>query len=215
MATFLSSLLRKIKGRIDHLVLYEAKGQQRLRSLSATPLPVASPAQRLQRCRLRAVVAFYRANRSEILRHIWKVEAEEQVMSGYNLFLSTNIQAFNESHRIEDYGKLQICMGKLEIPPNLHVEDYHDGKIRIRWRTIFPEDSQRNQDRLWAAWLSDDGSFSLNVLPFAGYYRKDEKAILEIPEAGSANIHLYIYFSDNQQNSFSKSKYFYLSDKNE
>ena len=119
MASVISLLFNKIKGRINNFVFYQVKGQQRIRSCGYKRSSPPTPAQQLQRCRMRAIVSFYRANRETLLTKIWKAEASDKPESGYNLFISANITVFNQEFRISDYSILCISKGKLNLPPCL------------------------------------------------------------------------------------------------
>lgn len=210
MASVISLLFNKIKGRINNFVFYQVKGQQRIRSCGYKRSSPPTPAQQLQRCRMRAIVSFYQANRETLLTKIWKAEASDKPESGYNLFISANITVFNQEFRISDYSILCISKGKLNLPPCLTLHDYTEGKVTIYWQNDLPGDTSRNQDYLQAAWLKSDGSFTLHFIPDKTYTRDCCKAVLDIPEAGRQSIHLYVLFSDQSGRNFSSARYFYL-----
>ena len=65
-------------------------------------------------------------------------------------------------------------------------------------------------DRLHAVWLDGKGNFSLHVLAMPEISRRDKEAVLPLPEAGSEELHLYIYFSNKEETQFSPDRYFYL-----
>ena len=171
MASVISLLFNKIKGRINNFVFYQVKGQQRIRSCGYKRSSPPTPAQQLQRCRMRAIVSFYRANRETLLTKIWKAEASDKPESGYNLFISANITVFNQEFRISDYSILCISKGKLNLPPCLTLHDYTEGKVTIYWQNDLPGDTSRNQDYLQAAWLKSEGSFTLHFIPDKTYTR--------------------------------------------
>lgn len=213
MATFCSNFFRKIKGKIDNLVLYEVKGQQRMRKHKDKPLPPGSCTQNLQRCRMRAAVALYRANRDTEIPYIWKLAVKEMVMSGYNLFIKTNIAAFDQNHRIIDYNMLHFSCGRLELPIHLEITGYGDGCVIVGWKNTFPMCSARVNDCLHAVWLKNNGGFSLQTVPTSCISRAEEKAILLVEGAGTEDLHLYLYFSNQDKSSFSPNKYFFLRSK--
>lgn len=210
MAVIFSTFFKKLKGKIDHLILYESRGQMRLRSSGNPVISPRSPEQQLQQKRLRAAVAFYRANRNTRFVQIWRIAAQNKVMSGYNYFLHSNIAVFNEDHRISDYSMLQISCGSLELPPCLKVADYWRGHLQLTWQNSLPESSSHMYDRLYLFWLNERGSFSLQAPKLPIILRKDEEATLSLPEAGEENMHLYFYFSNQQETCFSPAKYIYL-----
>lgn len=210
MAIIFSPLFHKMKGKIGNLILYGVKGQNRVRS---TPVNVSiswSSAQELQQNRFRTAVFFYRANQDTLLPKIWRIAARNMIMSGYNLFISENMQVFNVKHAIEDYSMLHISKGTLEFPQSLQIAAYGKGKIRLTWKNLLPATSNSMADRLHAVWLDNEGNFSLHVLCTPEVFRRDEQTILPLPEAGSKALHLYVYFSDSKENQFSPDRYFYL-----
>lgn len=213
MAVFHSNFFKKIKGRIDDLIFYEAKGQQRIRRYKAKKPQPASCTQNLQRCRMRAAVALYRANRDTEIPNIWKLAVKEMVMSGYNLFIKTNIAAFDQNHRIIDYNMLHFSCGRLELPIHLEITGYRDGCVIVGWKNTFPMCSARVNDCLHAVWLKNNGGFSLQTVPTSCISRAEEKAILPVEGAGTEDLHLYLYFSNQAKNSFSPNKYFFLRSK--
>ena len=210
MAIIIFSLLQKLKGKIGNLIFYQARGQNRMRSQNQIKRVPKTATQILQQNRIRASVSFYRANQNDGLSHIWRQEAKDKVMSGYNLFLSKNLAAFDQEHRIRDYGMLHISCGKLELPAHLQVTSYESGYIHLNWDNIIPEDSARNQDFLHAKWMNAKGNFSLQKVTIKNIRRKDKEAHLAVPEAGKEEIHLYLYFSDEEGDQFSPDKYFHL-----
>ena len=128
MAIVFSSFFNKLKGKIGNLIVYEARGQVRMRANSMSNTIPQTPAQQLQQARLRTAVAFYRANNESTLPHIWRAAARDKIMSGYNLFLRCNMSVFDTSFRINDYSQLQISRGRLEFPQSLRLENYGYGK---------------------------------------------------------------------------------------
>lgn len=210
MAIIFSTLFHKMKGKIGHLILYNVKGQIRTRTNSGKISVPWSPAQELQQNRLRSAVFFYRANQATLLPKIWRIAARNMVMSGYNLFLRENMPVFNAGHRIGDYSMLHISNGTLEFPQVLQVSDYENGKIRLTWKNLLPRTSGSMSDRLHAVWLDGNGNFSLHLLSIPEVPRWEEEAVLFLPEAGSKDLHLYVYFSNQEETQFSPDRYFYL-----
>lgn len=210
MAIVFSSFFKKLKGKIGNFVLYETCGQVRMRGNGMTEVYPRTPAQQLQQARLRTAVAFYRANAETSLPHIWRTAAHDKVMSGYNLFLRCNMSVFDDAYHINDYSHLHMSRGRLEFPQSLQLVKYGKGKIYLKWKNVLPPTSLRMSDRLHTVWLDGKGDFSLHVLAMSEISRRDEEAVLPLPEAGSEELHLYIYFSNKEETQFSPDKYFYL-----
>lgn len=210
MAIVFSSLFKKLKGKIDNLVFYESRGQTRLRSQTANDTTPSTPAQLLQQGRLRTAVSFYRANAGSALPHIWRTAAKGKVMSGYNLFLRENMAVFDADFRISDYAQLHVSRGQLEFPQSLRLSSYGEGEACVEWRNVLPPTSLHMSDLLHAFWLADDGTFTLRT-PVMSPARRDAcRATLPLPDAGRRGMHLYLYFSDQEEKRFSPDRYFHL-----
>lgn len=210
MAIIFSSAFQALRGKIGNFIFYHAKGQLRMRSYGKSGTSPWTPGQKLQQNRLRTVVFFYRANQNTLLPKIWRMAARDMVMSGYNLFIRENMPVFNAGHAIGDYSLLHISQGSLEFPQALQVASYGDGKICLTWKNPLPKNSGSMSDRLHAVWLDGKGNFSLHVLSMPEVTRREEEAVLPLPEAGSEELHLYIYFSNKEETQFSPDRYFYL-----
>lgn len=210
MAIVFSSFFKKLKGKIGNLVLYETRGQIRLRGNGMSEAIPKTPAQQLQQARLRTAVAFYRANAETPISRIWRAAARDKVMSGYNLFLRCNMAVFDDEYHINDYSQLHVSRGRLEFPQSLQLVKYGKGKIHLKWKNILPPTSLHMSDRLHAVWLDGKGDLSLRVLSMPEVSRREGQAVLPLPEAGRQNLHLYVYFSDSEETQFSPDKYFYL-----
>lgn len=210
MAIIFSSALQHLKGKIGNFVFYHAKGQLRMRSYVRPDSVRWTPEQKLQQNRLRTVVFFYRANQHTLLPKIWRMAARDMVMSGYNLFIRENMPVFNAGHVIGDYSMLHISMGTLAPPYALQIAGYGKGEIRLTWSNPLPKTSGSMSDRLHAFWLDGTGDFSLHALAVPEACRRDGQAVLSLPEAGRQDLHLYVYFSNEEETLFSSDRYFYL-----
>lgn len=210
MATIFSPFFENLRGKVGNLILYKARGQVRMRGNQEAMSIPWSKTQQLQQSRLRAAVAFYRANADTALPHIWREAARGKVMSGYNLFLQENMAVFDGEFRIGDYAGLHVSHGWLEFPQGLRVADYGDGKVRVEWRNLLPPTSLHMADRLHALWLPDDGTFSLREPALPLLTREAGAAVLPLAEAGHRGLHLYLYFSDKEEKRFSPDRHFYL-----
>lgn len=210
MAIIFSSALQHLKGKIGNFIFYHVKGQVRMRSYEKPNSICWTSEQKLQQNRLRTAVFFYRSNHATVLPKIWRIAAQDMIMSGYNLFLQENMPAFNAAHAIGDYSLLHISKGRLELPQSLQVVGYGSGKIRLTWNNLLPKTSGSMSDRLHVVWLDGKGNFSLHVLSIPDISRRDEQAVVPLPEAGRQDLHLYVYFSDKEEKQFSPDRYFYL-----
>lgn len=210
MAIILSKLATGLKGKIGNFVFYQVGDQLRMRGYGKPQRTDWSPSQQLQQKRLSTAVAFYRANDATPLPQIWREAASKMTCSGYNLFMKANMAAFSADHRILDYSLLHVSEGTLEAPPALRVTAYGEGEVHVAWANLLPATEECMSDRLHALWLATDGTFTLHAAALPVVRRGEGKTVLPIAEAGRKEMHLYLYFSDEEEKRFSKDRYFHL-----
>lgn len=205
-----SPFFTEMTGRYGNFIFYRVKNQIRMRHCPDKVKNVNSEAQQLQRGRMRAAIAFYRTNQDTLLSVVWKELARCMIMSGYNLFIKKDISVFDQKSRIADYEALRVSDGYLELPLELSVSVLTEKQIEIRWKKPLTEKSLRDNDRLWVAWLPDNGSFALRMTDSSVFCRQDLSAVVQIPELSYQNLHIYCFFADKDRKRFSPSSYFYL-----
>ena len=210
MALLSSKILNGLKGKIEKLVFYCARGQQRVRALAELGPRPRSQAMELQSCRLRACIAFYRANLLTELPRIWKCAAEGMVATGYNLFLGNNMRVFDRQHRITDYAALKVTTGSLELPTGWSTQPLTPRSVRIAWHNVLPEDASHRQDALMGFWLPDDGSFQLLPADFPGITRQKEEMTVTLPLGDVTGWHLYLFLTNADRCKYSDCQYFYF-----
>ncbi len=132
MAVVKPSVLGTPSGRLGNIVVYEVKGQVRMRLLPADYKDPKSPAQVAQRGRVKGVAALYRSLQFP-LRDFWKKLAEGTMLNGYNLFLKANIANVAGDGNVADWKKVVLCDGTLRLPEGVKVEEREGGEVVVEW----------------------------------------------------------------------------------
>lgn len=210
MAIIKSKFWKALSGKVGELVFCYLKGRQYLRQLPRNNRQEPHPSQLLQMNRMRACVSFYHANRDTPIPDIWKLVAREVISTGYNLFVKANIRLFDMDHRIGDYSRLQLTCGVLEMPYEWSIRRVAPDRIRVTWQNCQPVHEERQEDRLQAFWLKDNGSFEIEIFPLPAIRRSEEQALIPLPADRQTDWHLYLYFANGEQTAFSSNKYFFI-----
>lgn len=210
MAIIKSKFWRALSGKIGELVFCYIKGRQYLRQRPRRGNQETQPAQLLQMNRMRACVSFYHANMDTPIPDIWKLVAREVISTGYNLFVKANIRLFDMEHRIGDYSRLQLTCGVLEMPYEWSIRRVDPDHVQLKWCSSQQLTEERQNDRLQAFWLRDNGSFDIEIFPLPDIRRGAQEAVLPLPADHETDWHLYLYFANKEKSAFSGNKYFFI-----
>lgn len=114
MARISSDPSGAISGMVGPVVYFHVKGKQYAR---AAPKPRQkdswSEGQVAYRQKVANTAGFWRQLEKNPVRETWKLAAEN--MSGYNLFLKTNLPAFRDNGTQMDLAWVHLTVGKLPI----------------------------------------------------------------------------------------------------
>lgn len=134
----------------------------------------------------------------------WRLAAEN--MSGYNLFLKTNLPAFKGDETQMDLERVHLSFGTLPLP--LHLKAVAVEGDPTRWNVSWKDDSgiglSQKSDELMVV-FAHDGKFSNPVA--TGAKRNNESSFVQLP-AGMANLQgLYLYFASADQTLYSTDQF--------
>lgn len=131
MAIIKQGILGGIQNKIGNIVGTSWKGIAVIKSL---PVSVANPRtapQVLQRDRFRFCIAFAVSILAEVIKPLWDRFAQRQ--SGYNAFVSSNINYFDDSGLISP-SQLEISRGKMGATQiDTAIANGTSGNITITW----------------------------------------------------------------------------------
>ncbi len=196
MGKISQGILDGISGKVGNVVGASWKGIDYIR---IKPDHIANPnteAQANHRAKFKEVTALAKKIMSPIIRPIWNRSAVK--MTGYNLFVQKNIDAFGIDGEIEDFSKLSLSSGSLDLPDGISVmaDDEVESGIKIRWDNLLVQGD--NDDKLMLAVVNDFDSniFLLLDLP---YTRAEGSADVVLPFDARTDVHIYVFFGNTSK----------------
>lgn len=209
MAIIENELLRKLRGRIGDLIIYQSKGKTCVRRM---PEQVTlNPVMLEQQERYAGVAVLYQALKAVGLHEIWRRAVEEEAMSGYNWFVKCNCPAFTKEGCVGDFGKVFLSCGNLPLPDGLRLVDGEEGAWVLEWEdgAFYPGAS--GDDRLVVALMRDGGSLGVKVLEGEDWLRAQCRVVIRLPTGWEAYHHLFCFFQSATGDRFSWSRYFLIT----
>ena len=142
--------LGKISGRVGNMIVYEVKGQTRMRSEPLDIKNPRTPKQVAHRNKVRGISDLFNSTDMRLLGTFDRATADS-LMNGYNLFLKRNLKALNAEGQVGDPAKLCLAAGVLPLPSSLSVETEEDGTVRFAWGELCNPDWNNSWDKLQVA----------------------------------------------------------------
>ena len=201
MARIKSDPSGAISGIVGPVVFYHMKGKQYARSaIKERTKDSWSPEQGLYRQKVSKTGAFWRQLANNPVRQSWNLAAEG--MSGYNLFLKTNLPAFAGDGMQMDPERLHLSFGTLPLPLQLKAVKVEGEPAK--WNVTWKDDSgiglSQARDELMVIFAYEE-SFSKPVA--TGAKRNQATAVVQVP-AGTAKLQgMYLFFASADQKLFS------------
>jgi hypothetical protein len=181
-----------ISGMVGPAVFYTVKGKQYVRAaIKEREKDSWSPGQVTYRQKVSKAAAFWGTLASNPARESWKLAADG--MSGYNLFLKTNLPAFKGDGSQMDLSWLHLSAGKLPLPHQLKAEaaEGDPTKWNISWQDDSGNALAQSDDELMVI-FAHDGKFTKPVA--TGIKRNQQKALVQVP-AGTGTVQgMYLFF---------------------
>lgn len=204
MGKIRQGILGGVSGAVGNVVGSTWKGVNYLRIKADNYSDAKSERQVLHRARFSACVALAKFLLESVIRPIWNKKATK--MSGYNLFVKTNIGAFSDSGDVSDYDNLQISVGDLRNPLNLSaVDDANtEGGISITWDDNSGEGNAQASDKLRAVAICEGDVVELNNLSAT---RDMGTVNVQLPFGPGVEVHIYSFFEDQGKMLFSNSQH--------
>ncbi len=214
MATFESSLLETLRGKIGNFIIYKVKQQYRIRTAPTEYRDANTPEQQANRNRLTACVRFYQRLRETPLRDAWRTAADKAAASsGYSLYLKTNMGVFLPDGTISDFSRLTLCPASgLKTADNMIATRNTDGTVTLTWENHAGKQSPRNTDRLAVAYLNENRSFTIRFVNPLPVCRDDERATFTTENTPGIATHLYCYFISREGDAYTPDTYIKLND---
>jgi len=159
--------------------------------------------------RFKQVNAFCALFKDDLIPQIWN--GVDQKMSGYALFLKTNVGAFEKDGSLEDVKKIKLSTGKLPFPEGMEVKRSAEVEnlIEVNWPQEMHVGGLHMKDELMVV-SSQDGQYS--EITLTGITKTERKGSFELsflsdlPAQGL--LHLYLFFGSKDHREYSESRCF-------
>jgi hypothetical protein len=192
----------QLSGKADGLVYVQFNGGVYARKLPTRKKDTWTPGMKLNEQRFKEVNNFCGLFKDSVIPQIWK--GVNPRMSGYALFLKTNMAAFAPDGSIADAKKLMLSTGNLAFPEGLevHRSGAEENKVEVSWPKEMHVGGIHLKDDLMVI-SSADGRYS--EITATGIERNDLGGTFALP----ANpMHLYLFFASKDRRDYSKSMCF-------
>jgi hypothetical protein len=202
MGTINQGILGGVSGTVATVIGAAWKGISYLRGKAKSHADANTTKQVNQRKRFAACVALARSIKFTIIKPIWNKMAVK--MSGYNLFIQTNVSLFAADGTIADHASFLFSVGNLPLPGNIVVANAANGNgaIVISWTDNSGVDIAAATDRLRVAALKVNEPVVITGLNFT---RSSQQATVQLPYVAGDTVHVYLFFEDEEGATFSDS----------
>ena len=209
MAISENELLRKLRGRIGDLIIYQSKGKTCVRRM---PEQVTlNPVMLDQQERYAGVAVLYQALKVVGLHEIWRRAMEEEAMSGYNWFVKCNCPAFTKEGCVGDFEKVFLSCGDLPLPDGLRLVQGEGNELALEWEDGAPYPGALEDDRLVVALMRDGRSLEVKVLEGEDWLRERQRVVIRLPTEWKDYRHLFCFFCSAAGDRDSWSRYFLVT----
>nr|WP_320118667.1 DUF6266 family protein [uncultured Marinifilum sp.] len=197
MGKYTQGILGPFSGKVGAIVGSSWKGVNYIKSLPG-PNTSNTEKQQVQRSRFKSVVKMASSLLASLIRPVWNLSAGK--ITGYNLFVKTNLAAFDESGELSNFEDFKASVGSLVLPGNLSIVNDTEvsSGITVSWSDESANGIGQADDQLHLLILKDD---QVQVL-HPGTLRSAETADVTLPfEPGM--LHVYAYFGAADGSEFS------------
>lgn len=191
-----------LSGKTAGMVFVQLNGETYMRVAPDRKKNSWTPKQLLHRKRFKEVNSFCRQFRTSVIPLIWKPFAKK--MSGYALFLKTNMPAFGLEGSLADPKMLQLATGRLPLPQQFKAERTAEGSsaIAVSWQNDPFLDALRLTDELMVI-SAANGKYS--YLTAAGLVRGALSGSFELPQTPAGARYIYLFFGSADTKDYTNS----------
>jgi hypothetical protein len=197
-----------LTGMVGPIVIAQWKGKTYMRSAPKRKVKNSwSPEQLAHRKRFKAVIAFCKQFKEFLIPQIWNDAADR--MSGFALFLKTNMPAFDVDGKLTDPKLIRLSTGKLPLVEELKAERSAPGSntINVSWKRSSEMGGIRSKDELMVV-SAGDGKYS--EITGTGIIRYAYSGSFELPFEPASATHIYLFFGSKDRRDYSESVCFDL-----
>lgn len=192
----------ELSGKVAGLVFVQFNGGAYTRSAPHRKKNSWSPNQVLSQQRFAQINNFCGLFKYSVIPAIWNGVAEK--MSGYALFLKSNMPAFAPDGILLDPKLLRLSTGKLIVPPGLTAgrPEAEGSFIEVSWQKELHTGGIHLKDELMVI-SAGDGNYS--DLLETGIVRGQLNGSFELPELSAKATHIYLFFGSRDHRDYSES----------
>jgi len=194
-----------LSGKAEGMVYVQLNGQTIMRKLPRHKKDSPTPGMLLNQERFRKVNSFCALFKDSVIPQIWN--GADQKMSGYSLFLKTNVGAFEKDGSLMDAGKIKLSIGKLPFPEGMEVKRSveKENLIEVNWPKEMHVGGVHMKDELMLV-SGGDGEYS--DITSTGITKADLHGSFELPDLEIKATHIYLFFATRERRDFSESRCF-------
>ena len=197
-----------ISGMIGSVVFYKVNGKSYARQAPKEREKDSwSNGQVMYRGKISKLAALWRQLTHNPIRLVWNLAAEQ--MSGYNLFLKTNLQAFSTDGLEIDPELLHLSVGKLPLPHKLKASKIagDSNNIEVTWQDDSGNGLAFTDDEMMMI-IINEGKFTAPIA--TGAIRKQQTAVVQLPTGFEKAQGIYLSFASAERMLYSPDQYFGL-----
>jgi len=194
-------ILGGVSGTVGNVVGGSWKGIDYLRGKAENYNDAQTEEQVNQRTKFAACVAFSQSIMDTLIKPIWDRKAVK--MSGFNLFMKTNINVFDDEGQLIGLENLKLSVGSLPLPTGIVVQNdgVVAGAIRITWEDNSGIGKASATDRLRVVAISNGALVDMKGLAFT---RSEGLANVQLPYGSGVTIHVYVFFQNDGNTMYSR-----------
>lgn len=205
MGVIKQGILGGFSGKVGGVVGSSWKGTA---VMKARPQAVANPktaAQVNQRTKFSGVVAWGSALLTNIVKPLW--DRFYSNMSGYNAFVSTNIDKFDNSG-VPTYADLVISKGTIGAQPiTVVTKEYGTNLVTIEWDSSVVPQNSLPSDLAYACAYNENKNQFASIASIET--REDDSVEMSLPQGWEVadTVHFYLSFARPDKSSVSDNSY--------
>lgn len=133
MGVIKNGYLKGVSGKVDNIVVSKWKDIDVVRGIPNFSDAEPTDNQVTARNRFKSMIDFAKIMKYPVIKPIWNGLSNK--MTGTNLFVKTNADAFSEDGSIEDFSKLLLTKGDIEAPTGLTIINDEAGEksLHFKW----------------------------------------------------------------------------------
>ncbi|MGE5393890.1 MAG: hypothetical protein ACM3P1_04045 [Candidatus Saccharibacteria bacterium] len=206
MARVTNEISSSLSGKAYGQVYVHLNGQTYTRSLPHYKKDSITKGMLQNQTRFKRVNEFCSLFKDSVIPQIWK--GVNPKMSGYALFLKTNMAAFGPDGSLQDAGKIQLSTGKLSFPQGLEAKrmETNSNRVEVSWPRQMHIGGAQLKDELMVI-CSYEGQYTeilatgIVINDLAGTFALP---LFSMPLAPSP-MHVYLFFASSNRRDYSPS----------